>query len=40
VALRQVKLYAVGPHRPGVANDVFNGMGTLGLVAYLTALDQ
>jgi hypothetical protein len=36
----QVKPYAVGHHQSGVTNDVFNGVETLGLVAYLTALDQ
>jgi hypothetical protein len=40
VASRQVKSYAIGHHRSGVANDVFNGVGTLGLVACLTALGQ
>jgi hypothetical protein len=40
VASGQVKPYAVGPHRPGVANGVFNGAGTPGLVACLTAFDQ
>jgi hypothetical protein len=37
VASEQVKPYAAGHHRPGVANDVFNGVGTPGLVACLTA---
>jgi hypothetical protein len=36
----QVKPYVVGPHRPEVANDVFNDVGTPGLVAYLIALGQ
>jgi hypothetical protein len=36
----QVKPYAVGPHRPGVANDVFNDVGTPGLVACLTTLGR
>jgi hypothetical protein len=40
VALEQVKPYAIGLHQVGVANNVFNGVGTPGLVAYLTALDQ
>jgi hypothetical protein len=38
--LRQVKPYAVGHHRLGVANDIFNGVGTLGLVVCLTAHGQ
>jgi hypothetical protein len=36
----QVKLYAVGHHRSRVANDIFNGVGTPGLVACLIAHDQ
>jgi hypothetical protein len=36
----QLKPYVVGQHRPGVVNDVFNGMSTLGLVACYTALGQ
>jgi hypothetical protein len=40
VALGQVKPYVVGCHRPGVANDVFTGVGTPGLVACRTALGQ
>jgi hypothetical protein len=40
VASGQVKPYAIGHHRSGVANDVFNDVGTPGLVAYLTALGQ
>jgi hypothetical protein len=40
VASGQVKPYAVGRHRPGVANDVFNGVGTPGLIVCLTALGQ
>jgi hypothetical protein len=40
VASGQVKLYAVRPHRSGVANDVFNGVGTPDLIVCLTALSQ
>jgi hypothetical protein len=40
VALGQVKSYAVGHYRSGVANDVFNDVGTPGLVACLTAHGQ
>jgi hypothetical protein len=40
VASGQVKPYVVGHHRPGVVNDVFNGVGTSGLVACFTALGQ
>jgi hypothetical protein len=36
----QVKHYAIGHHRSGVTNDVFNDVGTPGLVACLTALGQ
>jgi hypothetical protein len=36
----QVKPFAVGHHRPGVANDILNGMDTPGLVACLIALGQ
>jgi hypothetical protein len=38
VASGQVKSYAVGHQRLGVANDVFNGVGMPGLVACHTAL--
>jgi hypothetical protein len=40
VALGQVKPYAVGRQWPGVAYDVFNGVGTFGLVACSIALGQ
>jgi hypothetical protein len=40
VASGQVKPYAVGHHRPRVANDAFNDVGTSGLVICLTALGQ
>jgi hypothetical protein len=40
VTLGQLKPYAVGHQCPEVANDVFNGMSTAGLVAYHVALDQ
>jgi hypothetical protein len=40
VASGQVKSYAVGHHRPGVANDAFNDVGTSGLIACFTALGQ
>jgi hypothetical protein len=36
----QVKPCAVWPHWPGVANDVFNGVRTPDLVAYLIVLGQ
>jgi hypothetical protein len=40
LALGQVKAYAVGHHRSGVANDVFNDVGTSDLVACLTTHGQ
>jgi hypothetical protein len=40
VASGEVKPYVVGHHWPGVANDVFNGVGTPDLVACLTAHGQ
>jgi hypothetical protein len=40
VASGQVKPYAVWPHWPGVANDVFNGVGTPGPAAYLNVVGQ
>jgi hypothetical protein len=40
VASEQVKPYAIGTHWPGVANDVFDGVGVPDLVACLTTLDQ
>jgi hypothetical protein len=40
VALGQVKPYAVGRQWPGVAYDVFNGVGTSDLVTCSTALGQ
>jgi hypothetical protein len=40
VASGQIKPYVVGHHRPGVAYDAFNDVGTTGLVAFLTALGQ
>jgi hypothetical protein len=40
VASGQVKPYVVGHYRPRVANNVFNDVGTLGLVANLTAHGQ
>jgi hypothetical protein len=40
VASRQVKPYVVGHHWLGVVNDVFNDVGTLGLVACLTTHNQ
>jgi hypothetical protein len=40
VASGQGKPYAVGHHELGVANDVFNGVGTPGLVTCLTAHGQ
>jgi hypothetical protein len=40
VASGQVKPYTVGHYRPGVANDVFNGVGTPGLVTCHLALGQ
>jgi hypothetical protein len=40
VASGQVKLYVVGHHRPGVANDAFNDVGMTDLVACLTTLGQ
>jgi hypothetical protein len=40
VASGQIKPYVVGHHRPQVANDVFNDVGTPGLVACLTAHGQ
>jgi hypothetical protein len=40
VALEHVKPYDVGHHWAGVANDVFNDVGTSGLVACLTAHGQ
>jgi hypothetical protein len=40
VTLGQLNPYVVGHHRSGVANDVFNGVGTPGLVVCLTALGQ
>jgi hypothetical protein len=40
VVLGQVKSYAVGRQWPGVAYNVFNGVGTYGLVACSTALSQ
>jgi hypothetical protein len=36
----QVKPYAVGRQWPGVANDVFNNVGTSDLVVCFTALGQ
>jgi hypothetical protein len=36
----QIKPYALGYHRSGVATNVFNCVGTPGLVACLTALGQ
>jgi hypothetical protein len=40
VASGQVKPYAVGTHWPGVVNDIFNSVGTPGLVTCFTALGQ
>jgi hypothetical protein len=40
VTLGQLNPYVVGHHRSGVANDVFNGVETPGLVVCLTALGQ
>jgi hypothetical protein len=40
VASGHEKPYAVGHHRPEVANDIFNGVGTPGLVSCLTAHGQ
>jgi hypothetical protein len=40
VASGQVKHYDVRHHWPGVGNDVFNGVGTPGLVTCPTALVQ
>jgi hypothetical protein len=40
VALGQVKPYAVGRKWPGVEYDVFNSVGTSGLVTCSTALGQ
>jgi hypothetical protein len=40
VASRQVKPYAIGHHRPGVANDIFNDVGMPSLVVCLTAHGQ
>jgi hypothetical protein len=40
VALGQVKSYVVGHQQLGVANDIFNGVGMPGLVAYHPALGQ
>jgi hypothetical protein len=40
VASGQIKPYAVGHHQAGVANDVFKGVGTPGLVVCLTAHRQ
>jgi hypothetical protein len=40
VALGQIKPYAVGRQWPGVAYDVFNGVGMAGRVACSTALSQ
>jgi hypothetical protein len=38
--MEQLNPYVVGHHRSGVANDIFNGVGTPGLVVCLTALGQ
>jgi hypothetical protein len=40
VASRQIKPYVVGHHRLGVVNNVFKGVGTPGLVIYITAYRQ
>jgi hypothetical protein len=40
VALGQVKPYLVGRQWPRVAYDIFNGVGTAGLVACSTALGK
>jgi hypothetical protein len=40
VAWGQVKPYDVEHHRPEVTNNVFNGVGTSGLVTCLTAHGQ
>jgi hypothetical protein len=40
VALGQVKPYTIGRQWSGVAYDVFNGVGTSGLIACSIALGQ
>jgi hypothetical protein len=40
VAPEKVKPYAVGHYWLGVTNDIFNGVGTPGLVTCHTALGQ
>jgi hypothetical protein len=40
VASGQIKPYVVGHHQAGVANNVFKGVGTPGLVVCLTTHRQ